>query len=84
MVTDVCLNRVCWKKPCRGCAEKGGPGPGGVYWPNDLSFSGKISWCWSASAVADDGAQAWHINFYNGRVFNPNVKDEHAVRCVRR
>ena len=80
-VTDSCLNSSCWEDPCKGCSAKGGPGPGGAYWPPELS--GEVSWYWSSSAVADSGRFAWRVSFYFGSVYGSYVDVDRVARCVR-
>lgn len=80
-VTDSCLNMSCWKDVCSGCSSKGGPGPGGAYWPPELS--GMVSWYWSSSAVADDGSQVWGVGFRYGIVTDYIIDYNYSVRCVR-
>ena len=80
-VTDSCLNSSCWKDPCKGCSNKGGPGPGGAYWPPELS--GEVRWYWSSSPVADYDYGAWGVYFYSGGVYNRYVDYDGDVRCVR-
>ena len=81
-VTDSCLSyKSCRSSACDGCSSKGGPGPGGAYWPPELS--GKISWYWSSSAVADVDNFAWYVDFYNGYVYYGYVDNDYYARCVR-
>ncbi len=44
---------------------------------------GKNTYLWSSSSRADNTTYAWHVNFYNGRVFHPNKTLPNYVRCVR-
>lgn len=82
-VTDSCLNQSCWNDdPCRACADKGGPGTGGAYWPAQLS--GKAAWHWSSSAVADLDGLAWSAGFDYGVVFYNHTNIALETRCVRR
>jgi Protein of unknown function (DUF1566)/PEGA domain len=75
-VTDSCLKKnSCWNKSCEGC-------PGRAYWPPGLS--GKVSWYWSSSVIADRGDRAWGIAFNRGgSIDNGNVFYDSYVRCVR-
>lgn len=81
-VTDDCLAYMsCWNPPCQGCAVLGGPGPGGRYWPAELSGNGWVFW--SSSQVDENHFTAWRVHFYNGLV-SYNDKDYlYWARCVR-
>jgi len=82
-VTDSCLNISCWKDPCKGCSDKGGPGQGGAYWPPELSGI-LYWWYWSSSPIADYASAAWIVGFRGGLVKNYDFADDKlAVRCVR-
>jgi hypothetical protein len=79
-VTDSCTTSRCWKDACKECAGQGGPGPGGAYWPSELS--GDASWCWSSSPVSDaDGA--WSVGFGDGQVGRRYINIPAGARCVR-
>jgi len=81
-VTDSCRKQSCWNDdPCRACANNGGPGPGGAYWPPELS--GRIGWYWSSSAVADLDDLAWSVGFDYGVVFYSHQNVVYEARCVR-
>jgi hypothetical protein len=76
----------CWSKDtCEACSAQGGPGPGGAYWPPELS--GEPGWYWSSSALADLGGHAWGVNFNSGAVKYGYVKPHEgfgsSARCVR-
>ena len=78
-----CLDLSCGNTACGGCADLGGPGPGGAYWPAELS--GILSfYYWSSSGVADYNAYAWYINFGYGQVSDEAVDNPDMIaRCVR-
>jgi len=81
-VTDSCLNNSsCWKEPCNGCSDKGGPGSDGAYWPPELSDA--VSWYWSSSAVPDPGDDAWGVGFSSGYVNDKGRVGHGFARCVR-
>jgi Protein of unknown function (DUF1566) len=77
---------LSWSKHCYGCKNKKGPGPGGAYWPNELS--GKVKAYWSSSMVSDADTQQWII-YFQGAGFSAvaglySIPPRRAyVRCVR-
>jgi hypothetical protein len=82
-VTDNCGASGCWNDSCRGCPDGRGPGPAGAYWPPELSGS-DASCCWSSSAVADLGGDAWGVDFAGGDVESYAAGGAlGGVRCVR-
>ena len=83
-VTDSCLSyKSCYNSSaCGGCSYKGGPGPGGAYWPPELT--GEVDWYWSSSAVADHDNGAWGVYFYYGYVSSHSTGYyDYYARCVR-
>jgi len=91
-VTDSCLSRKnCQSSVCDGCSSKGGPGPGGAYWPPNWppEISGDVSWYWSSSEIPDNdfvliGLEAWTVHFYGGDVRDHFTGDDYYLaRCVR-
>ena len=81
-VTDDCLAYFgCWNPPCQGCGFLGGPGPGGRYWPAELSGDGWIYW--SSLQVEENPYTAWRVHFYNGLVSYNDKEYLYSARCVR-
>jgi hypothetical protein len=81
-VTDSCLASACGMGTCdRECSFLGGPGPGGAFWPPELS--GVDYWYWSSSPVTDYKNAAWLVNFYGGAIYNDERTSARAARCVR-
>jgi hypothetical protein len=80
-VTDSCLDIYCWDDQCSGCSEFGGPGPGGAYWPPELS--GEDFYVWSSSIIVELEGERWFVDFNEGSVGNLLPEDDEGVRCVR-
>ena len=82
-VTDSCLDGNCENAACDdGCPQFGGPGPGGVYWPPEIS--GAVTNYWSSSAVPNtDNGPAWYIHFDVGVVSYHGLPGVNGARCVR-
>ncbi len=81
--TDSCLDSICANSPCKGCDHYfGGPGPGGAYWPPEIT--GALKWYWSSSPAAWAGS-LWVVNFAYGEIHasagGPSSLD--GARCVR-
>ncbi len=79
-VTDNCLDLRCRNAACAQCSGSG-PGPGGAFWPPEIT--GDISSYWSSSAVADANGYEWYVGFYFGIVYFAGVDVATSVRCVR-
>jgi hypothetical protein len=80
-VTDGCLDLNCDNAACNNCSGSG-PGPGGAFWPPEIS--GVISWYWSSSAVADLTGDAWMVSFFSGFVvYLSDGAPQFGARCVR-
>ena len=82
-VTDACPDTTCSSDVCDGCTVSGGPGKGGAYWP--VEISGLPSLYWSATAVPDDGGDAWTVSFTTGAIDDTIAGgySAYAVRCVQ-
>jgi hypothetical protein len=80
-VTDDCLADDCWSFNCYGCDELQGPGPGGAYWPSEISGV-DADWYWSSSPSGDPG-WAFGVYFDSGRVMDYYDTTDGGVRCVR-
>jgi hypothetical protein len=80
-VTDSCLESSCTSAACNGCSGLDGPGPGGAYWPPEVS--GKATWYWSASAVAGGPGGAWGVSFSGGTIAVLYDDLSLCARCVR-
>jgi hypothetical protein len=78
-----CLNFTgCWSSACADCTLYAGPGPGGAYWPPQVT--GNPNWVWSSSAVTDHSGYFWGVNFDGGSVTDYQNSVSYAfVRCVR-
>jgi hypothetical protein len=86
-VTDDCLlssGGSCWGDSCEGCSLFGGPGPGGAYWPAELSGPTEYPYV-SASPVPDYYTVAcWEVGFSGGLItFTDYYAANVVVRCVR-
>jgi hypothetical protein len=84
-ITDKCLNQSCERESCKGCSFGGGPGPGGAYWPPELS--GELG-AYQASHVADSDFLVWTISFGLARIRSTSAGTAgngggDYVRCVR-
>lgn len=67
---------------CAGCADLGGPGPGGCYWPDVLGASCP-AWYWSGSELLDNATFVWNVSYVNGHVAFVYKDSVSHVRCVR-
>jgi hypothetical protein len=77
-----CLAWSCRDDSCSGCSYDGGPGKGGMYWPDEIE--GECCWYWSSSPFEDYDGLAWGVYFGNGGVDYFNVVSPGIhVRCVR-
>jgi hypothetical protein len=87
-VADDCLSYPdCRNDSCSGCGNLAGPGPGGAYWPQEIS--GKINWYWTWSEVENSyGLAVWIVDFNLGEVNNGYYGGGEVefgrVRCVRK
>jgi hypothetical protein len=80
-VTDSCLRWYdCKNDPCGGCAESGGPGTDGLYWPAELV--GECCWYWSSSFVEQSDDYGWAIQFTYGSIDGDWIEAGNNVRCV--
>jgi len=83
-VTNSCAQSNCWSNTCFGCTNYlGGPGPGGAYWPAELTGFVGASGYWSSTAVTDSPNALWVVNFFYGGVGNLSDIINGCVRCVR-
>jgi hypothetical protein len=80
-VTEDCLQFSCFDVSCESCSPGAGPGPGGAYWPTEIS--GNVYWYWSSSEVTGSASDAWGVGFLAGIVNYLDVYDEYMARCVR-
>jgi len=83
-VTDSCLPESCENDSCGGCSG-GGPGPGGAYWPAEITGN-VFCWYWSSLGFTDDtGAYGWGVYFSSADVTYAGVAnvDGNCARCVR-
>lgn len=83
-VTDDCPGEDCRGDPCSECDFLAGPGPGGVYWPDEIT--GFYSWYTTtgyrtSTLVTGYTDITWSVAFEKGFV-NP-VNGYVPVRCVR-
>ena len=82
-VTDSCLDSSCscFDSSCQDGTCGGCDSGNEAYWPDDLS--GKVSWYWSSSPVADLAGCAWVIGFESGHFYALDFGDDYYARCVR-
>jgi hypothetical protein len=81
-VTDECESQSCDNAACYGCSYLGGPGPGGAYWPPELS--GPVDYPYrSLSPIWGTNDSWWVMNFDLGSVNFGLGDDSEYVRCVR-
>lgn len=76
-ITDSCLSSSCWSSSCESCTDM----PDGRY-----SVFGDITWLWSSQELSSYTANAWYVNFKNGRVYNGDklyTPENYDVRCVQ-
>ncbi len=83
-----CLDyNSCFDQSCSdgsSCPIWSGPGPGGAYWPSEISDTVSNVAYWSSSARADNANFAWDVTFSGGNVYYANIDhDPDIVRCVR-
>jgi len=78
-----CLWLGCWDDSCGGCPCKGGPGEGGIYWPDEVE--GGCCWYWSSTPAKDldNLNSAWYVDSDYGGVYGLPVSYAMRVRCVR-
>jgi hypothetical protein len=66
---------------CGGCAQWGGPGTGGCYYPS--MFQGSCLEYWSSSTYPPNEANAWKVNFDHALVSSHGKDNNDYARCVR-
>ncbi len=81
-VTNECATQSCDNAACHGCADLGGPGPGGAYWPPEISGAADYSYR-SVSPVQGMGDSWWTVNFGVGSIDYGPFADSDYARCVR-
>jgi hypothetical protein len=84
-VTDSCSDQNCWSVGCDGCDPLGGPGPGGAYWPLEISgYVGNDDDYWSSSTFVVSGDNfSWPVNFYDGAIMENYIDNYGNVRCAQ-
>ena len=83
-VTDSCLLESCENDSCGGCSD-GGPGPGGAYWPPEITGN-VFCWYWSSLGFTDDtGSYGWGVYFSSADITYAGVAnvEGNCARCVR-
>ncbi|MBZ0271258.1 DUF1566 domain-containing protein [bacterium] len=83
-ISDECPHHDCSDyEACRQCAYLRGPGPWGLYWPDELN--GHVTRYWSSTEVLDDPPYIWCGLFDIGALgaVESDFSDGLGVRCVR-
>lgn len=68
-VTDSCASmEECWEYDCNGCANYGGPGGNGYYWPDEMSCGQPAGSVWSTTMISDQPKNNWVMFFSNADI----------------
>ena len=86
-VGDNCLEHQCSLEFCSGCTWMGGPGPEGMYWPDELVLLGAGNhWHWSSSPMGPAGegySSVWVAIFAAASLVAESPLVKLPFRCVR-